>query len=174
MTTVINLFGGPGCGKSTTAAGTFFMLKNLGINCEYVPEFAKDCTWEERKRALECQPYVLGEQYYRLFRLRDKVDIIVTDSPLLLSLYYGEGKNYSLDMLTMSLYDRFDNTNIFLKRTKPYSKSGRNQTEKEAKNIDGKLKSILETWSVPYLEMDGDVKAPAKIIKLIKGKICKK
>ena len=38
---VVNLFGGPGCGKSTTAAWLFNQLKERGINCEYVTEFPK-------------------------------------------------------------------------------------------------------------------------------------
>lgn len=39
---VINLYGGPGTGKSTTAAMLFAKMKLAGFNCEYVPEFAKD------------------------------------------------------------------------------------------------------------------------------------
>jgi adenylylsulfate kinase-like enzyme len=39
---VINLFGGPGTGKSTLAAALFTDLKMKGINAELVTEFAKD------------------------------------------------------------------------------------------------------------------------------------
>ena len=41
-TIVVNLIGGPGSGKSTTAAGLFYNLKKLGINCEMALEYAKD------------------------------------------------------------------------------------------------------------------------------------
>ena len=41
-TLVINLFGGPGCGKSTTMARLFADLKARGYNVEMVSEFAKD------------------------------------------------------------------------------------------------------------------------------------
>ena len=44
---VINLFGGPGCGKSTIAALLFGKLKQNGINCEMALEYAKDKVWEE-------------------------------------------------------------------------------------------------------------------------------
>lgn len=41
-TLVVNLFAQPGAGKSTGAAYLFYNLKCLGVNCEYVSEFAKD------------------------------------------------------------------------------------------------------------------------------------
>lgn len=43
-TLVVNLFGGPGSGKSTGAAYVFARLKMLGYNAELVTEFAKDKT----------------------------------------------------------------------------------------------------------------------------------
>lgn len=42
MTSVINLIGGPGSGKSTTAAGLFFRMKSMGVRCELVTEYAKE------------------------------------------------------------------------------------------------------------------------------------
>ena len=41
---IINLFGGPGTGKSTGAAYIFAKLKMCGVNCELITEFAKDMT----------------------------------------------------------------------------------------------------------------------------------
>lgn len=49
---VINLFGGPGSGKSTGAAYIFSQLKMKGINCELITEYAKDKTWEKNFVAL--------------------------------------------------------------------------------------------------------------------------
>ena len=39
---VINLYGGPCCGKSTVSAGLFYELKCLGVECELTGEYAKD------------------------------------------------------------------------------------------------------------------------------------
>src|SRR5262245_20723095 len=61
-TLTVNLFGGPGCGKSTNAALVFGKLKNDGINVELVTEFAKELTWEGRSGALRFQPYVTAKQ----------------------------------------------------------------------------------------------------------------
>lgn len=43
-TLVVNLLGGPGCGKSTGAAYIFSQLKMRNIDAELVTEFAKDKT----------------------------------------------------------------------------------------------------------------------------------
>lgn len=41
---VINLFGGPGAGKSTTRAGLFHLMKLHGMNCEEFLEWVKQKT----------------------------------------------------------------------------------------------------------------------------------
>ena len=82
----INLTAQPGAGKSTLAAATFAKLKMLGINCELVTEFAKDKVWENNKMALSNQIYIFAKQYYRMDRCAGKVDVIITDSPLTLTL----------------------------------------------------------------------------------------
>ena len=89
---VVNLFGTPGTGKSTAAAYIFSRLKMHGINVELVTEYVKDMVWEENKTCLNNQPYIFGQQSYRLSRCADKVDVIVTDSPLLLSILYNPDK----------------------------------------------------------------------------------
>ena len=83
---VVNLFGAPGAGKSTGAAYVFSQLKIKGVNAELVTEFAKDMTWEKNKKALTNQVYMLGNQLQRIYRCQDEVDVIVTDSPILLNI----------------------------------------------------------------------------------------
>lgn len=87
---VVNLCGAPGAGKSTGAAYIFSKLKMAGINAELVTEFAKDKVWEGSQAVFENQLYMLAKQYFRITRCENKVDVIVTDSPILLSLIYGQ------------------------------------------------------------------------------------
>ena len=87
---VVNLFGAPGAGKSTGAAYIFSRLKLAGINAELVTEFAKDKVWEESKAVFQNQAYIFGKQYFRISRVQDKVDVVITDSPILLSPFYTD------------------------------------------------------------------------------------
>lgn len=150
---VINLFAGPGAGKSTTATGVFTRLKQAGINAEYVPEYAKDLTWAERD--MSNQTLILGKQYERLRVLRGKVDIAVTDSPLLLTQVYNRTLA-GLNQVAANLYESFDNINYFVQRVKPYSTAGRKESEEEAKLLDARIKSVLTANGVVYTEILGN------------------
>ena len=89
---VINLIGGPGCGKSTTMAGVFYKLKKNGVNCEMATEFTKDKVWDEDYRMLDDQIYIIAKQMHRISRLIDKVDIVIMDTSLLSSVIYDKSK----------------------------------------------------------------------------------
>lgn len=167
MTKVINLYGGPGTGKSTTAAHTFALLKQAGVNAELVTEYAKDKVWENSFGVLANQVYVLGKQYHKMFRLIGKADVIVTDSPLLFSLYYGKSLNRPFKDLVVSLYKSMDNIDIFLNRVKVYNPVGRMQTEEQAKDIDLQLKQLLGAYSVSCIAIDADANAAKKILELV-------
>lgn len=154
MTFVVNLFGGPGVSKSTTAALAFGKLKTLGVNAELVTEFAKDLTWEDRRKALKYQPYVLGKQSFRIHRLMDKVDVIVTDSPILLSdIYQGEGWTEAIGSHTRETFRNWPTMNFFLNRdamVHPYNPKGRSQSAEEAEQIDYRIKHYLDWHNFNY------------------------
>jgi len=63
-TLIVNMFGGPGCGKSSMATSVFSHLKWKGWNCEYVSEVAKDLVWEDSLQTLGDQFYVSAKQYH--------------------------------------------------------------------------------------------------------------
>jgi nicotinamide riboside kinase len=162
MTLVVNLFGGPGVGKSTTAAWMFSELKNRKVNCELVREYVKDWAWEERKISPLNQLHFLGEQAYRESLLYGKVDIVVTDSPIILSPFYQQhytDQDYLLQpavsfMKHASSAYKVDYLNVLLKRTKPYFAKGRYETEEQAKNIDVQLVKWFEKHNIPYVNAD--------------------
>lgn len=169
MTKVINLFGGPGTGKSSTAAELFSLMKWEGYNVELVSEYAKKVTWEGHTNLLHDQLYLLAKQNRSLERLRGQVEYIITDSPLLLGAHYtkaGYLNGTFLDVV-FALYDTYDNVNIMLKRHKPYLKVGRSQTEEEAKNIDVKLEILLHNNDIPYYNVDALQGCSADILNII-------
>ena len=155
---VVNLTGAPGAGKSTGAAIVFAALKKLGVNCELVCEFAKDKTWENNFKALSCQEYVFGKQSYRLARCRDDVDVIITDSPLPLSIIYNTNAAIedSYKKLVMDVFNTYNNVNFYVNRVKPYNPKGRNQTELESNDLAIKLKNLYQDLKIPYETINGD------------------
>jgi len=184
-TLVVNFFAGPGTGKSTFCAGTFAALKWKDIDCEMALEYAKDLTWESsipkkgkkkiKNPKLENQLYVFGKQQHRMFRLNGKVNVIVTDSPLLHSLIYDAGSNSALKQLIIEEHSMYDNLNIFLNRKKKYNPNGRSQTLKEAVEIDNKIKSMLDTIAgMDYEIIDAVPKNIPLIIEMIQKRLNKK
>ena len=143
MCVVVNLWGGPGCGKSTTMARLFSELKVQGYNVEMVSEFAKDLVYEKRDETMKDELYIFAKQNHRLFRVKDKVDIIVTDRPLPLTCVYDKvyGKNdKSLHELVRNTFKEYNNINIFLKfNEKNYKKEGRLQEKSEALDLHEKI-----------------------------------
>lgn len=172
---VINLFGAPGAGKSTGAARIFAELKMAGINAELVTEYAKDRVWEEDDITLGDQIYVFGKQEHRINRLRDKVDVVVTDSPILLSGFYNHDEEISdeLEALIDRVFKSYQNVNIFIDRVKPYNPTGRLQTEEESDAMVDKLNTYLSKHSVACIHYPGTEESymdiAHSIIKFAKG-----
>jgi len=151
---VINLFAGPSTGKSTSAAQIFSELKWMGINCEMVTEFAKDKVWEESFKVLDDQVYIFGKQVHRMRRLVGKVDIIITDSPILNSLVYDESGNDNFHNLILDVFNEFNNLNFFLRRTKKFQQAGRVQNEEKSKLLDNKVWNMLCDNKIPCDPVD--------------------
>jgi hypothetical protein len=170
---VINLFAGPGAGKSTTAAGLFFLMKLEGYNVELVTEAAKDFTWEEHNFALNEQYIISAEQNRRLSRLEGKVDFAITDSPLLLGLAYLRDDYVPLfPSFLIELHNSYDNfLNVWINRVKPFNPVGRNQDEAEAKYKDLKILDIMFQANLEYMFVDGNQKAPEKILAQLKSQL---
>ena len=168
---VINLFGAPGAGKSTGAAIVFAELKKRGVNAELVTEFAKDKTWEGNATALGCQEYVFGKQSYRLARCRADVDVIVTDSPLPLSLLYVKDSALTADdsfqKVVMNVFNSYNNLNFYILRVKPYNPKGRNQTEAESDALNGPLQILLAENKISYCCIHGDDEGYAEIVQRV-------
>lgn len=170
---VVNLYGAPGAGKSTGAAYVFSQLKMRGINAELVTEFAKDKVWEESKAVFQNQAYIFGKQYFRISRVQDKVDVVITDSPILLSPFYAHDPvlGEEFDRLVTKVSKSYDTMNVFINRTKPYNGTGRFQTEAESDTLSSELREFLIEHEVICQNYTGDMKGYDKLVIDILSKL---
>lgn len=158
---VVNLFGGPSSGKSTTAAGVYFNMKMLHIDVQLVLEYAAELTFEEHFNALDDQTGILGEQHRRIRRLEGKVDCVITDSPFPMGLVYGNDSSRpppeTFEAYVVELFNQYDNMNFLLERGNgKYRKVGRYHTEEQAFEKDSQILELLSKNDIPYDTVKSD------------------
>lgn len=164
----IGICGGPGAGKSSAAAGVFYNCKKASIPVELVQEFVR----EEINKGFEL--HGVADQFRIFMKQRERediipsvVDVVVTDSPIYLSLYYaldyarktGETSDDNILFLLEQVFkerDRYDYV-IMLKRTKAYVSDGtRKQTAEESDMIYTELCMLFDLFGIKYTIIDGD------------------
>lgn len=153
---VVNFFGAPGAGKSTAAAYVYALLKMEGINTELVTEVAKECVWEESKTPFSNQEYLFGRQSHAISRVEGKVDVVVTDSPILLSAVYDPYQNTNLKQYILDVYSRYSNMNFFVHRQWSYEQNGRIHSDASSQKIERDLRSMLNDLGIEYTNIQSD------------------
>jgi len=164
---VINMFAGPGAGKSTTASAVFSLLKLHGVNAELITEFAKDLTWEKRHMTILNQYYVWGKQHHRMWRIKDQVEVMITDSPLLLGMIYGRNNPDCFIETVLHSFNEFNNVNYFLTRKKKFNPKGRSQTEEEAKELDNEISMMLVENNIQFKTIESNHEGINNIAKRV-------
>ena len=171
---VVNLYAGPGAFKSTIATGVFTLLKLHGIECECIYEFPKELVWEESLNTLKDQNYIFSEQAHRLWRIKNKAEVVLMDSPLLLSLIYKQ-KDLGGDFINhvVSIYSKYNNLNIFIERAldKKFIINGRVQDFQESIVIDNEIKKMLDKYCNKYTNIKAGYTAITMITSMILQKL---
>lgn len=159
---IVNIVGAPCSGKSTLACSLFSKLKSDHHSAEYVAEYAKQLVWQDELDLLDNQYYVATQQYKMINSVHGKVDYLICDSPLFISLFYNEynKKNVSDVQKTKTMIlDRMkefeDSMYIFIKRNKQnsYDLNGRVHTEKESEDIENLIQTMLTDMNIKYFEI---------------------
>ena len=149
---IINFIGEPGAGKSWASWYISAKLKQNGFKVEYLPEFAKSKLYEHSEKVFTCEPYIFGKQLYKMHSMSDEVDIIVTDSPIILPHFYekDEQSKELLKQLELYHFNQFNNLNICLMRDHDYKQEGRFQTEDQAEQLHNEMMYFLMLNNIDY------------------------
>ena len=132
-----------------------YHLKINGIECEYASEYAKDLVFDYPGdiSVFKNQIEIYQEQRKRIFRYLNKVQVIVTDSPLPLFLYYEKSNNEEFHKKIMDEFNECNNLNFYLIRNHPYNSNGRYQDENGANETHNSVKNILNNNSIFHYEV---------------------
>lgn len=154
---IVNLMGGPGVGKSILASEIWSKLKRMGITSEVSWEYIKRKLREKAEKAVANQIYLFGKQQFLLFTLKDEVDVIVTDAPLLLFTYYDKTKCKFLKDIVINEYSKYNNILYFIERDLKavYETEGRYQNLEEAKIVDAEMKQMLLDNNIEFKTLTG-------------------
>lgn len=155
MTRILSFWGAPGSGKSSAAFSCAGIMKSRGMSVELVPEFPKEIAWSGDSERIKDQFFIFAEQNRRLYNLLNKVDWIITDMPLPMTIPYlmlpdrssnwnrpvGEIEAWKTDLrkLIIRTWDMYDTVDVFVKRDVAYDPNGRFENEIQSKNIENIL-----------------------------------
>jgi nicotinamide riboside kinase len=152
---IVNCFGGPGSGKSTLAARLYTELKQQHVEVEYVNEYPKQLVYEENIMSLQNQILVFATQYHRIWTAARHNQIVITDSPLMLSTVYHPDTGENFHRLIVETHEKFNNLNIMLRRfPEHHSMVGRIHSLTESISLDNRIRHVLEQHDMDYLEFD--------------------
>jgi hypothetical protein len=155
----INIYSGPSCGKSTTAAFLFSELKVKGYQIELIDEFIKGWAWEKKVPTSWDQWYIFSKQLHKEDKIARNGIHTITDSPLWMQVAYMQRNGDVFSSEVISACKKFDllypkNLNILLKRTVKYDNEGRYENYEQALEMDNNIKKLLDTHIDKYEEFD--------------------
>lgn len=154
---VLNLMGGPGVGKSILASDIFSALKRNYVKCEVSPEYIKKKLREQATKVVQNQIYIFGKQQFQLYTLKDGVDVIITDSPIIFSAIYDNTNCPELKALIMKEFGKYKNLNYYIERDPnvKYEQEGRYQDAQGAMLVDDKVRKFIDENNISYTVLKG-------------------
>lgn len=166
---VVNLFGAPGAGKSTLALLVAGLLKTYhpDLTTECPDEIAKIAVYDEAHKVLSCQINVAGRQYWQVARCQGHADVVVTDSPILLSVVYGTETVPPMPpefaVVCKHYHDLLPSLSFYVERTHAFERRARIQNEEGAALLGEKIKTMLTRLAVPFRTVHSDLTVAAQI-----------
>ena len=137
---IVNIFGAPGAGKSTYAARLYSELKVLGVETELVREVAKQYVYDGTLCNRD-QHSLLTKAIDQIEGLCNQVEVVVSDSPVLLSAVYATSGVEEITRRAASYHYSRPSLNYMmaLGTDEEYSTRGRIHSHSEALKIEDKI-----------------------------------
>lgn len=157
----INIYGGPGVGKSTLAARIYSDLRRRFVNVELVQEVVKQYVYAGRTLKPWDYVYTFGQQFEaELLPLSAGVKTIVTDSPLFLQCIYAYRDDSPAYEQLVDICRMFDedyavrNFLVLRSEATPYETLGRWQDKAGAIEVDKMVRDALDTHLIDYIPVN--------------------
>lgn len=148
----VNLWAGPGVGKSGIASQVFGSLKENHIDCELVREYAKDLYWSNLLESAE-QLIISAEQYRRQLIMHGKVDVVIVDTALIHGVLYAPTA-YAKELLHIlkHITINWKTQNYFLERNMDnhFDMNGREHSLLESIEVDNQMKLFLVENNIEF------------------------
>jgi hypothetical protein len=170
---VINLWGAPGVGKSSTRAGLFWLMKLHHLNVEEVAEYAKLLVLSGMDWQLKHDQYsIFSNQHFRqLIVQRAGYEYAVTDSPLpIVGFYAPKEEAEVISNIALHKFNEFENFNYLLTRdysdaSQPFETRGRMQSRLESIEVGKNLRQFMVRNHIEFKEMPVGDETPWNIFK---------
>lgn len=150
----INLFGGPGVGKTTLASSVFALLRRQGVPCEMVPEWIKQWAYEGRVQQGFDPFYAFARQLHSEEESLRHVGVTISDSPVYLQCMYADKNAPSIADDMWSIAHTYEQTypsrNYYVTRDGDYEQSGRWESHADAVDMDLHIRSKLLLYKIPH------------------------
>lgn len=161
---IVNIWGSPGSGKSTTSAGVFSELKLRGVKAELVTEWMKTKVYSGDTYVPTDSLYIFAKQRKAILEIGNNADVIIVDTPLPQGIIY-DNDNALLNELRWQEFHKMDNVNYLIKRSKPYVSEGRYQTEEESNGLSERIYDMMYINDLHFHVYKGDVTAISSIVE---------
>lgn len=164
----VNFWGNPGVGKSGLAGELYGRLSKAGYLVELVKEFAKELQYrgdlvrkdERTGQDIETEQMIIStEQYRRQAEYENRVQVIVTDSPVLQGVVFAPS-HYRPELTTIlrQLTAGWRTMDVLLNRDirSDYNSLGRVQSPEESIALRPEIESVVRAERPEYVTMHTD------------------
>jgi hypothetical protein len=145
----LNLYAGPGAGKTTAMASVFAELKHMRINAEMAVEYSKELVWHQ----MDFDQEKIFRVQARRMSVARHTDLVVSDGPFLQQLVYVEEEE--LQRRIIAEYAQYENIDVLLTRSDGmlYDPNGRYSDEATARVLDEEIEAMLKRLAVSFIRL---------------------